>query len=291
MRRLLFIPLLLLALSVGAQSVLRTNSFYTSIAVAGGGYCAEFQVVYDSWTTPPHDSIATKLNTFVKTLVDSSAWDSIDVLKVYAIHTNGASEALVNWKNPGTYNSDAVHSPAFTAFEGFAGDGANDYISWNWIPSTHGVLYKVNNASVGIYIRTNDTGDHAVFGGYDGTRTTRLRPAQSNGICTYLINQSSESSVGGQASTIGFYVVQRTASNAVALYKNNSLLDNETVASNGLVSVELYSLVSNHNVTPYEHTTNQIAMDYAGAASPRLRKVIMDAFEVFMDSNGKGIIP
>ena len=32
MKRLLFIPLLLLALSVGAQSVLRTNSFYTAPA-------------------------------------------------------------------------------------------------------------------------------------------------------------------------------------------------------------------------------------------------------------------
>jgi len=37
MKRLLFIPLLLLALSVGAQSILRASSFYVAPAVAGGG--------------------------------------------------------------------------------------------------------------------------------------------------------------------------------------------------------------------------------------------------------------
>ena len=83
-----------------------------------GGYCPEYQAVYDAFTTKPSAALASLQDIMVRALIDCGAWALLDVFYNYAVHTNAAGEALINWKLPGTFDATAFNAPTFTALEG-----------------------------------------------------------------------------------------------------------------------------------------------------------------------------
>ena len=101
MKRLLFLLLLVSQIAYG-QKV----TTYGGKALTYGGdvatyaYCDEYQAVYDAYTVKPSDAVAAIDNTMVSGLVSDGAWAKLDVVWVYASHTNGAGEALLDWKQP-----------------------------------------------------------------------------------------------------------------------------------------------------------------------------------------------
>ena len=297
MKRLLFIPLLLLALSVGAQNVLRTNAFYTAPAVAAASYCAEYQAVYDEYGTPPHDTIAAKWNTFVETLVDDGVWDSIDVMWVFAI--DAAANALINWITPGTYTATNVNSVSFTAHEGFTSDVSADYIDLNWNPHDNSTMFTLNRACVGIYNRTSlGNNNYVETGCGDGTNRIYIQSESNTGVVWGMLNNSgtaAEFSLTGNAS--GMKVLVRLASGAKTLV----LYDNKTTevdafsydgASTSIPDLDAFGCCWNNNGSPANYSGQQISLIfYGGFKSAASVNSITDAFETVMDSNGRGVIP
>jgi len=251
------------------------------------GYEAEFQAVYDDWTTPPHDTLAVKLNTMVKTWVDGGQWAKLDVMHIYAIHTDGAAESLVDWINPGV-QADAtnVSATTFTAYEGYTGDGSADYINWNWNPNDDGSNYTQNSASMGGYARLDIDEVGRLFGSRDASQRVILSPRQSNTAYWQINNASEETDASANAT--GMWIVVRTASDASALYRNGSIVDSDTDASVGLPSVDVYSLSYNSQGSSAQESTNQIAMDFAGGSlTEEDITAITDGFKTYMTSNGK----
>jgi hypothetical protein len=115
-------------------------------------FSTQYQAVYDSWTTKPAIDVAIIQDTMVRAWIASGFWASTDVIYVFAVHTNDASEALINWKSPGT--NDAILTGAtFTAYEGFTGDGASTYLQADFEAANDAVNFTQNDASVGIYNR------------------------------------------------------------------------------------------------------------------------------------------
>jgi hypothetical protein len=75
-------------------------------------------------------------------------WSEADVW--YKFRSNGSYHvdfACLNWKNPGTFTLQRFNSPTFGA-NGFTGNGTNMYLNSGWIPNTHGVNFKDNDAGV-----------------------------------------------------------------------------------------------------------------------------------------------
>jgi len=266
MKRLLFLLLLVSQIAFGQKVFTYGGKAVTYggkvLTVTPSAYCPEYQAVYDAYTTKPSDAVAAIDNTMVVGLVSDGVWVKLDVVWVYASHTNGAGEALINWKLPGTYDATAYNAPTFTAYEGFLGNGTTQYIDCNWVPSVSAVNLSLNSASLIIYIRTNVGND--TYHGVSGTNRLYLLPRSSANIAYHQIlgAQGSAANLDGS----GMYVVSRTAAAVDKTYRNKAVLINATNAvTYALPAYSPYSLALNNNGVATGFRADQVSLYAFGA--------------------------
>ena len=293
MKRLLFLLLLVSQIAYG-QKV----TTYGGKAVTYGGkvvtyaaFCPEYRAVYDAYTTKPSDAVAAIDNTMVVGLVSDGVWAKLGVVWVYASHTNGAGEALINWKLPGTFDATAYNAPTFTAYEGFLGNGTTQYIDCNWNPSVSGVNYTQNSASMIMYIRTdvNSGGGHGSYLNTDGIDCL-LYPRYS-GNAYIRINDATAGSIVS-ADGRGMFINTRTAVDVKKLYKNKVAIIESTTASTGVLAHSPYCLAYNDDDVAKGFRADQVSL-YAFGSGLTQTDVnnITDRFETRMDALSSGIIP
>lgn len=268
-------------------------SFDDNILIGEGNsdpYSDEYQTVYNSFTNKPSDAIAEKQNTLVEALVDAGVWAKRDIIYFFAQETNDDGEALKNLKSPGTFDAILVDAPTFTSLEGFAGNGTSSYIRTNWDASTNAVTYTLNDASISGYFRT---------GINDGGSTDGFKNGASKGagiasrVTTNLYSKINDGSSLGYSTSdfTGLLHISRTASDARAVYRNNTLKASDANASDYLVAIENYVLARNSNGTADRFATCQVSYySVGGSLTETERQAEMDAVESYMDSNSKGVI-
>ena len=293
MKRLLFLLLFIPVLSFGQEVYTYGGDVvtYGGDAVRTAGFCAEYQAVYDAYTTKPDAATAAIWNTCVKTWVSNGEWATKDVIYVYAAHTNGAGEALINWKNPGTYDATAYNAPTFTANQGFLGNGTTQYIDCNWIPSSNGVNYLQNSASQIIYMRTDidAPGIHGIYGSAD-SKNICVRQRYSD-VARVMVNDGSLEN-GANPNGSGMYINTRTAAAVKALYKNKVAIVNGTVASTGIPTHSPYCLAYNDDDEDKGWRADQVSLYAFGAGMTQTHvNNFTDPFETAMDALGTGVIP
>ena len=263
--------------------------FYLN-TVGGAAFCATYQDVYDALTTPPSDAIASAQNTMCCALVDAGIWAKLDLFYLFGQTTDGAGESLVNWVIPGTYNCTLVNVPTFVALEGWTGTGAaNGCLTTNYNPTTHATHYAQNSASIGIYIRTdvdeakNDFGTFTSPGSYIRSRTTNTAQLR--------LNSGTTSSTANTDSRGMFVGVRVDAANQITYI--NKVADSNAAASNGIPNNDIFILSANNGAgSPSNTNTKQVSCFFLGGGlSAGEVTIITDAVEVYMDSNGKGVIP
>jgi len=259
---------------------------------SGAGFCAEYQAVYDAMINPPDSDIAWQQDLMIRTLVNGKVWSKLDWFALFAQQSNAAGEALINWINPGTCDATLVNAPAFVAYEGFTGDGVSAYINSNWNPPIHGVNYTINNASVGVYSRT-DSNDAFVDVGcrsggisdsvYFYTRNSgefkcRFHEADLTGFAT--------------ADSLGMHIATRIDANNKRYYKNNVYLGNVVAAVVSLPTLNYYILANNINGVASLFSPRQLSCAFWGVSLDLAEIIVLtNAFETYMDSQGTGIIP
>ena len=257
------------------------------------GFCAEYQAVYDSLTTPPSAGIAAAQNTMWCALVDAGIAAKIDVFYLFAQTINTAGEALVNWKNPGTFDATAYNSPVFVALEGFTSDGISKYIDTNWNATVNGVNYTLNDCSMAGYVRTNVSEDRYICGIQDATTDiVRINPRKGGDTGEWWSNNATKEVVAAQADSRGMFVITRSAVNSRTGYRNKVVWGQDAVASVNVPDGNVFVLGQNLIGTGYNSiTTRQVSLFFAGA-NLSLGEVttLTDTIEVYMDSNGKGVI-
>ena len=255
-------------------------------------FCAEYQRIYDDLSgigTPPSDAIAAAQNTMVCGLVDDGVWAKLDVFYLYAQTTNAGGEALMNWIATGLFNAVAFNAPAFVPLEGFTG-GTNEYINWNWIPSVNGVNYTNNLASYGFYSRIN-VDENSIDIGANGT-SDLLIITKNGGNATIRINAIG-SAVGANADTRGLFIINKfNAATENDLFRNKVNIINGVIANSGTPDVTVYSLAQNNAGVAANFSTRQLSMAFGGGGLTQTDiDNLTDRFEIYMDSNGKGVIP
>lgn len=187
-------------------------------------------------------------------------------------------------------NATAYNSPTFTALEGFTGDGSSAYIDCNWNPSACGSQYTQNSGNGGIYIRNNIDENKYVFGVNDGSNYLRLQPRNS-GNAAWSINDNGTNDTGANTDSRGLFIVNRTASDARAAYRNNSELANDSQASTGLPNKNVFVLATDNNGEAASYCTDQASFFCAGVELNNTdRTNLLNAIETYMDSNEKGVI-
>ena len=263
------------------------------ISFFGAGYCAEYQAVYDALTTPPSAGIATAQNTMCCALIDAGIWAKLDLFYLFAQTTNGASEALVNWLNPGTFDATLSAAFTFTALEGFTCDVPGRYINTNWNPSTNGVNFVQNDASFGIYVRNDNPAVlKYICGVNDGTSFSHMLIKHADGKAWISINAAAGVNVAN-ADAKGFYIVNRLDASDQDLFRNKVKVIDASTASNGVPNEKFYVLAANNNGAPTNSATlYQASVFFAGGGLSQGKvDIFTDAIEAYMTSNGKDVIP
>jgi hypothetical protein len=107
------------------------------------------------------------INTFVLSLKTgaTSGTNIFNKLDVLCIAGLSLPDSLINWRNPGVFNSIAINSPTFVADRGFTASAAGSkYIDTNFVPFEAGGAHQLTSASMGAYSRTISSEDGADMG-------------------------------------------------------------------------------------------------------------------------------
>ena len=209
--------------------------------IVGFAYEDEYQAILDRATTLgyslPSDAVKLKQNTLLASMKADGVWAKLDVFYVFAVDNNASAFATLNWKNPNANQASIASSPTFVNNGGFQGNGTSSFIDTNYNPSTQGVNYTLNNAS--IYFFPHALSGTSVLTGTSGleNRTTRSSSVQQR------INQGSLSlpTAFDFTSVVNPKSIHRTSATNVALY-NAFVSENRTVASVNVPNGNLYAL-------------------------------------------------
>ena len=256
------------------------------------GFSTEYQTVRDSWTILPDATVSIQQDLMVRSWIASGFWATRDILYVLAGHTNDNGESLTNWITPGTHDAVIVLNGGtmnFTAFEGFqSDDGA--YIDTNYNPSTEGVNYTLNSSSIGIYTRTGtdtDTSEMGAHPGVGGDITSISTSRTTTNARIYINSASAVEKPGGD----GYVIGNRPDDSNIQTYRNGSLTGTTAVNSVIVSTINFFILARNLVGNPFESSQKQVSIAHAGGAlTPTQIAADTDAFETYMDSNGKGVI-
>jgi hypothetical protein len=283
---------------MGAMTHNQFVAMFGHPGVAGSSYGDTYQAVYDAMTNKPSADVAEAQNTMVEALVDAGVWSKLDVFYLFAQESNAASEALINWVNPGTFDATLVNSGdiTFTSLEGFASGGTSGYINTNWNPFANGVNFAQDDASHGIYSRSNieeSFEDYGINGGDSKWLYMLLRYETLNRFYAGTNDAGGSDFLGTYTDSTGFWIGNRTGASANRYYRNKVEKRQADIASTGLPNYELYICCYNSVGSPSgSRVTKQFSCFFTGSQlTVQQITDLTDAVEAYMDSNSKGIIP
>ena len=239
------------------------------------------------------------LNRFVRDLKlglhITSLSSAFDTLYVFAGETIESSlRNLVKREHDVT----TVNSPAFTAFEGFQGNGISMYLNSNYTMNTQGIAYTLTKASLGIYERISSGDSNTYLAGVysiDASVDVNIVTLESEisvGNTKWNINGKDGEHANNTNGTIGMMIITRGDSGKY-LYKNKVLRATEpnlNIGSN-MPTKELTFLALNSDGTVNYPTLAQISFGFTGKdLSQENINTITNIFETYMDFRKKGII-
>lgn len=205
------------------NSVGNANATSNSLTI----YEAEYKSILDYATTNSYTLPSTaqrlKQNTLLSSLKTSGVWNKLDTFANFA--TDGDSNfALIDWKRLTQYT--AVNSPTFTTNEGFKGNGTSSYIDTNFNAFLHGVNYKQNDASRGLYMYLADG-----TASLDGKAVAGINNMARTSTSFQRINTTSGLNVSFNFDTTkGMKSIHRTSSTNVELF-NDAVQASRTATS------------------------------------------------------------
>ncbi len=156
----------------------------------------------------------------------SGAWALTD--DYLALWGENAPQALTSLKQRRL--ATAVNSPTFTPSEGYALNGLTNYVDTGFVPSTHGINLTAANQRIGVYERTNVSGNTSAAGARSAAANSiQVRPRSATTTLTGIM--------GGAIGTFtiaadsrGYSVVSWTSADSTMMRgcKNGVRLSNAT---------------------------------------------------------------
>ena len=192
----------------------------------GGAFDPFSQAIFEAFTTPPTAERQIIIDTAVKALVAGGVWDNLDAL--YMLAAADSQAALINWKNPGTYDGTLANAPTFVADQGFTGNGSNAEIDTGFNPSSAPAPNYVQDDAC-IFGRVRTAGDGLLWGagsptfiGFYETGAYLIRLNNGNGANTTTMART------------GFISVSRSSGAAQDVYHTGALVESDADVSNGV---------------------------------------------------------
>jgi len=203
----------------------------------------------------------------IRELKAANVWAALDFLPVLA--AENAASALVDWKARKTLapQTTVVTLPTFTTDRGYTFDGATNYLTGGFTPSTDCVAATGTSFMLGVYERTNVTNSSNAFGAINATaQAARICPRTGSNNAVAALNAASLTVVPSVTDSRGLTVA---ATNGVtgAGYKNGVAGDTPTLTTPGtaLTSRELYVGCYNNNGSPTTFRASTLGYALFGA--------------------------
>lgn len=210
----------------------------------GGGvspYSAEATAYFAAMSSQPTETQKAAINARIAAIkATTGLWDKFDVLCFYDIHTEQA--ALINVKYPAGAFNQTNNGTTFTAFSGFKGGGAGQFIDSNYVPATNKINASQHSFSMGLWVYYSAGGIDRADCGVMSTTNTLLHSFRTSNSAMGAINTGTPVSAAVDGA-IGLTVVSRTGnlgSPRIDLFRNTSTsLANNTAACGDLPDLKI----------------------------------------------------
>lgn len=212
-----------------------------------------------SITNPTQQSA---INQLVVDLKGYSIWTKFQAL--YPMVGGSSTTCKYNLKDP--RDLDAAYRLIFNGGWTFSSTGAkpngtNGYANTKYIPNSNGTQ---NSAAISYYSRTNINENGVEIGSFSGAGSY-LAIKYSGTNTLYRINTIGTDLPYSDANSQGFYLANRTASNVINGWKNNSKVVTGTLASDNSNNQPLYLSAWNQNGGANLYSTKECAFASIGS--------------------------
>lgn len=240
---------------VGSPYVIRprvyddaTERLAAAIISGGGGLSRPQKVLYDQ---------------LILRLKANALWEKLDAF--YALAAENSVAALINVRNPGTFDATAVNSPTFTAGQGFTGNGTSAYLRSNFNPSTAGGQFAQNSASFGGRSRTAGVaaGNQSCIVSYLSSNHC-LIPRNGGDVFFARINELTGQNSGANVITAGHFAAVRSGATTQEHYINGVSVFAGTAGTT--VTPPNDTIVFGARVSSGDFTAKQMASAFIGGA-------------------------
>src|SRR5262245_4534966 len=228
------------------QSNVTAAIFNDLVATGAFSFETETNTLAAAFTTPPTATRKALINACIKALKDAGVWSKLDAFYIFAAADSQA--ALINWKNPGTFNATATSSPTFTADRGYTGNASTSYIDTTYNPFSSGGQFAANDATMFAWnLASSASGTSPLFGGDAGSFRNQGFPNISTNTYRAAIGDSAiQIDYTSNTTKPGLYSASRTASNALASYRNGASVGTDTTAASTGLPNENLSFLRSH---------------------------------------------
>ena len=209
-------------------------------------------------------SLTTNEKTYINTFITALGTDFAEFDRLWIHGLANSIAARTSLANPTSTMITAVNSPTFTASQGYTGNGTNSYLNTNYNPTTNGVKYTLDSASIYVYSRTNLNGTKLDIGHANATSYSTL-DIRDGGSFYRSINQVGLASPVVVANSLGLFSGVRVGTLDVRSYRNGVSLLNNTTASSTLINNNMYVSALNNNGTAAFYSQRQLSVSAIGS--------------------------
>ena len=240
------------------MDISKYNSFYYEAAFSASA------TAYFNQVTTNGGSLTNAEKTYINTFITALGTDFVEFDRLWIHGLSDSVAARTSLANPTSTMITAVNSPTFTANQGYTGNGTTNYLNTNYNPTTNGVKYTLDSASLYVYSRTNVSNSKFDIGHANATSYSAL-DIRDGGSFYRSINQVGLVSGTAVANSLGLFAGVRTNSVNVISYRNGvSLLTNSTNSST-LINNNIYVLALNSNGAAAAFSPRQLSLSAIGS--------------------------
>lgn len=267
------------AYRVAAVNSVGQGSYSSTASGTPNGYTfvnAEAESLVAAFSSEPSNTWKEAYDDFIGALKTASVWSALDAL--WIMRAPDSQSSKLEAKSAGvSYTLGEVNTPTFTASRGWAGDGSTSYLTTGFNPSTHGVQYTQNSASMGIYLDDGtDTSSSSVTP--IGQTQAFILPRNSSALIAGRINQAASDTLGASGGTrFGLTVINRSGASAVESYKNGAAVSSSTTASAAISNAAIYLGCRNNGGTATGFSNNRMGLAFVGASLDSTAQAALDA--------------
>lgn len=204
----------------------------------GDGFDPDASALFARMSVQPSAEEKAAYDALIIGIKADGLWGLLDRLLIYGVHDAQAGRRNIRRD---LYNSTEVASPDFLAYAGYAGDGVSSYLNTGYAPGVSaGVATQNSNFSM-VWSLTESVATSAEQG--NSINSQGLRSATGNWASR---NMNSNVYSATATSSLGCYIVSRTASASYERYINGVIEATASVTSATPPSDVLYDCARNN---------------------------------------------